>query len=396
MYRLFLAIAFLFSGISINAQQITITSKNGSPRNTPIELMIKKPGGINNYGLYNAATKKMYPLQWYDEQHAIFILADGAEAGKSISLSLKKISGAAIPFSTVKTAAGIEIRVKDKPVFFYHTAVADPPADSPAYYKRSGFIHPLYSPAGTIMTDGFPSNHAHQHGIFHAWTNNTFKKQHVDFWNQHQLTGTVRHREVVSMAEGPVFTELRTRQEYVSLKFGVVLSEDWTIRVYPFEDQFMFDLDIEQTNITEDTLYLNKYIYGGMAFRGSREWDPFNKKYYRNPWNVLTSEGFKDSLGNNTAARWVTAYGNINGSMSAATIFNHVSNARYPQKIRVHPNMPYWVYAPVVDGDMFIAPGGKYTARYRYLISNSVPDNLSLGRVHENYIHPPETMIRKK
>jgi hypothetical protein len=218
----------------------------------------------------------------------------------------------------------------------------------------------------------------------------------VDFWNQHQKTGTIQHKEVLSMENGPVFTELKTIQEYVSLQFGVVLSETWTIRVYPFTDQFMFDLQVDQENITSDTLFLNKYIYGGMAFRGSREWDSFNKASYRNPWNVLTSEGFKDSLGNNTAARWVTAFGNINGIMSAATVFNHSSNVRYPQKIRVHPNMPYWVYAPVIDGDMFIAPGGKYHATYRYLICNSAPDNKSLERIDENWINPPEFMVANK
>jgi hypothetical protein len=151
----------------------------------------------------------------------------------------------------------------------------------------------------------------------------------------------------------------------------------------------MFDLHIEQTNITADTLYLNKYIYGGMAFRGSREWDQFNKKFYRNPWNILSSEGRKDSFANHTSARWVTAFGNINGQMSAATVFNHSSNTRYPQKIRVHPNMPYWVYAPVVDGELTIAPGGKYEADYRYYISNTVPDNNLLERINENWIHPP-------
>ncbi len=310
-------------------------------------------------------------------------------------LKSKKLSSVPIPFKTVTSNAGLEIRVKDKPVFFYHTAIAEPPADSPAYYKRSGFIHPLYSPGGTIMTDDFPSNHAHQHGVFHAWTNNTYKKEHVDFWNQHQGTGTVRHKEVVSQATGPVFSELRTKQEYISLKYGVVLEEEWTIRIYPFADYFMFDLHIEQTNITRDTLFMNKYIYGGMAFRGSREWDPFNKKYYRNSWNVLTSEGLKDSSANHTSARWVTAFGNINGTMSSATVFNHSSDIRYPQKIRVHPNMPYWVYAPVVDGELFIAPAGKYEAAYRYFISNSLPDNISLERIHENYIHPPETIVTK-
>jgi hypothetical protein len=43
--------------------------------------------------------------------------------------------------------------------------------------------------------------------------------------------------------------------------------------------------------------------------------------------------------------------------LQAITVFNHPSNYRYPQAIRVHPNFPYWAYAPVVDGPFTIDPG---------------------------------------
>ncbi len=383
-----------FAACSSHAQQFLINARSTNYVNSPVTVTIAKPADRNNYGLYNARTKKNYPLQWTGQHEAMFIL-DSLAAGQTMSVSLKKYSNGSIPFDFHETDAGLEMRIKEKPVYFYHTAIAEPPADSPAYYKRSGFIHPLYSPDGKIMTDDFPSNHAHQHAIFHAWTNNTFRKQHVDFWNQHQLTGTIQFKDVVSKSGGPVFAELRTRQEYVSLKFGVVLQEEWTVRAYPFTDYFLIDLSLEQTNITTDTLFLNKYIYGGMAFRGSKEWDPFNKKYFRNNWNILTSEGIKDSVANNTAAKWVTAYGNVDGQMSAVTVFNHNTNIRYPQKIRVHPNMPYWVYAPVIDGEMFIPPGGKYIASFRYFIRSAMPDNRLLRRIDENWNYPPEVKMVK-
>ncbi|NJO25448.1 MAG: hypothetical protein HC867_06315, partial [Bacteroidia bacterium] len=72
------------------------------------------------------------------------------------------------------------------------------------------------------------------------------------------------------------------------------------ITVYPFSSYFLFDLESEQVNTTSDTLFLNKYHYGGLAFRGTRNWDPFNKKYFQNNWNVITSEGIKDSAANHT------------------------------------------------------------------------------------------------
>jgi hypothetical protein len=393
--RYFLIVFLCFALSSAAAQKIELNAGSVARINSPIKILLKKPPGHKTYGLYNTLTKNTYPLQWTDSLHALFIFSDSLDAGKKQELQLKKINTLPAAVNIHKSNEGLLVTVKDKPVFLYHTTIAEPPADSPSYYRRSGFIHPLYSPAGKIMTDDFPATHAHQHGIFHAWTNTTFRKQHVDFWNQFQLSGNVRHKEVLSISEGAVYSEIRTTQEYLSLAFGVVLTEEWAIKIYPFADHFLFDLSLVQTNITRDTLFLNEYIYGGMAFRGSREWDPFNKKFFKNNWNILTSEGFRDSSANHTKARWVTAYGMIDGTNCAATVFNYAENFRYPQKIRVHPNLPYWVYAPMVDGSFIIAPGEKYIADYRYFISTGMPDNELLERIHENWINPPEIKFIK-
>jgi hypothetical protein len=257
----------------------------------------------------------------------------------------------------------------------YHTSTVMPPPDSPSLYQRSGFIHPLYSPSGNIMTDDFPSNHAHQHALFHAWTNNRYKGQHLDFWNQHLREGTVRSAGVTSIRHEKKFSELRTRQEYVSLTQGVVLEEIWTIKILPQTNPFAFELTVEQRNVSRDTLFLEKHIYGGMAFRGSKHWDPHNKTAFQNKWSVLTDKGLRDSAANHTAAKWVTVSGRINGKTSYVTVKDHPENFRHPQKIRVHPDMPYWAYSPVVDGPFFIAPGGTYKAVYSYTVGDGEPIN---------------------
>jgi hypothetical protein len=257
----------------------------------------------------------------------------------------------------------------------YQIAELMPPADSPNLYKRSGFIHPLYTPDGLTVTDAFPSNHAHQHAVFHAWTHTRFKGYHVDFWNQHKLEGTVGEAKLISTKTGAVYSEMVTKQNYISLKDGVILSEVWVFRIYNTKNNNLFDLTIRQENITKDTLFLDQYIYGGMAFRGSAQWDPHNKKEFRQKWQVLTSEGIRDTSANNTAAKWVSVSGLINQKPASVTVIGHPSNYRYPQKIRVHPDMPYWVFSPVIDKGFFIPPSGTYSAGYRYLITNQDPSS---------------------
>lgn len=360
-----------------NAQQkVVITPANTTRFDIPLQIYLPKPSD-HSYGLYNSTTGKTYPLQWFADS-AAFILADPLPAGSSLELTLKRFKhrGKTVQFDRSKTA--VRVMKKNKPVFVYNIAEVMPPPDSPSYYKRSGFIHPLYTPSGKIITDAFPSNHAHQHALFHAWTHTSYKGKHVDFWNQHKKEGTVGNAKLISTKEGPVYAEMVTKQEYISSEMGMILSEYWTIRIYNTSTQHLFDITLRQENMGTDTLYLLKYIYGGMALRGSAKWDKFNKQAFQNNWSLLTSEGLKDSAANNSSAKWVTVTGRIDGTPSSATVIGHPSNFRYPQTIRVHPEMPYWVFSPVINEGFKMGPHQSYAARYRYVITDQPPttDNI--------------------
>jgi hypothetical protein len=375
---------FLLIPTLCDAQEVRIPPVDFVRANVPMHINISRPGS-GHFALTDASNSSAYPLQWENDSTAWFILDRELAPGQELLLTLSKVSKPAAQVEMDKQKNGIAVNMNGRDILFYQTATAEPPVDSPSYYKRSGFIHPLYSPSGSVLTDDFPSNHAHQHALFHAWTNTRFRGHHVDFWNQHHQEGTVNFRRVVKMEEGPVYSELVTEQEYVSLKDGVVLLEEWRLRFYAVNDHFLFDLRVNQKNITNDTLYLDKYIYGGMAFRGSNQWDPHNKELFRERWNVETSEGLKDSSANHRSARWVTITGNVDGRFSSLTIFNHKNNLRYPQKLRVHPDMPYLVYSPVVDAPFTIPPGGGYSAHYRYFVGSTRPSADVLRGIHESW-----------
>ncbi len=385
-FLLFSEMRFLFFFMALpfalQAQKVLISKDAFAQTGLPISINIKHPGN-GRYALLDPISKKSYPLQWANQQQAWFILNDAPQSLEPREMTLIKIEPTQPAINFLQTEKGIMARSGDKNIFFYQAATAYPPPDSPVNYQRSGFIHPLYSPAGKIMTDDFPASHAHQHAIFHNWANARFRNSHVDFWNQHRNEGTVKHIGTDQTFAGPVYGELTTNQEYISLAHGAVLQEKWTIRCYALTNNFMFDIHVEQVNITKDTLFLDQYIYGGMAFRGTKNWDPLNVKFFQNPWNVLTSEGLKDSLANHTTARWVSVFGNIDGTPASVTVFSHPSNFRYPQKIRVHPTMPYWVFTPVVDQGFFIPPGGSYKASYKYYVCDKKPDEQTLQQIHE-------------
>lgn len=383
-------------------QHVTVTVSAGDYARYNIPVRVSLPVSFSptqKLTLVNKATRKKIPAQLLDSVTLIFILNDSLPPHSSRSYDVIPAKAVARPSVTVEDKTnGLLVKSSGKPVFFYHTREALPPADSPSYYKRSGFIHPLYSPAGQVLTDDFPAGHVHQHGIFAAWTNTTFRNELVDFWNQQLLKGTVEHVKTTAIREGRVCAQIRTVLRHNSRQFGKVLEEQWTLTVFPFTDYFLFDLQSQQLNTSSDTLFINKYHYGGFAFRGAHEWNPDDKKFFKNKWSLLTSEGVKDTFANHTHARWVDVCGDVDGRIAGAAVFSHPSNFRYPQAIRVHPSMPYWTYAPMVDGPFYIAPGQEYNSQFRYYIHNDAPDGNLLNQLEQDYAHPPEVKaeLRRK
>ena len=364
----------------------------------PIRVELKNaiPTG-NQYLLINESTNTKIPAQALDSFTLVFIAKEKIASGTTTKYLLKSSNQNkpdSIPVKIDTKEDGLLVSVKGKPVLFYHTKEAMPPADSPLYYRRSGFIHPLYSPDGKILTDDFPLGHIHQHAIFMTWVNATFKNENVDFWNQQSQKGTVEHVSIENIKEGPVASQFEVRLRHKSLKYGEVLNEIWKVTVYPFSEYFLFDLESSQTNTTSDTLFLNQYHYGGLAFRGSRSWNPDDKMHFEKPWHILTSENVLDTLANHTHARWVDAWGTIEGSLEGTTVMCDPGNFRYPQSIRVHPNLPYWAFAPVVDGRFNIAPKAVYRSRYRYYVHSGMASKEELERIFRDYTERPTVRIR--
>ena len=64
-----------------------------------------------------------------------------------------------------KNKEGILLLEDDLPRFFYQTATKS----LDGQYPRANYIHPLYGFHGEILTEDFPKDHLHHHGIFWSW-----------------------------------------------------------------------------------------------------------------------------------------------------------------------------------------------------------------------------------
>jgi hypothetical protein len=81
--------------------------------------------------------------------------------------------------------------------------------------------------------------------------------------------------------------------------------------------------------------------------------------------------------------------GGKNDQWSGVTVFTHPKNFRFPEPVRLHPSMPYFVWTPAVLGPWSIEPGEKHVSRYTYLIHDGKPNPELANRIWNDIQHPP-------
>lgn len=80
----------------------------------------------------------------------------------------------------------LDYKIGDKLLFSYNYTTVYPAPGVDSVYKRSGFIHPLKTLGGEVMTNCSPADHYHHFGLWYAWTKTTFEGNEIDFWNLHK------------------------------------------------------------------------------------------------------------------------------------------------------------------------------------------------------------------
>ena len=326
---------------------------------------------------------------------AVWMLADELPAGQARTYGLTTSAPSYTLSSPVVSLKDdgkhLHMSFNDHPILTYNHALVDSPLDDQPYYARSGYIHPLYSPTGQIVTDDFNPDHAHQHGIMFAWRKMTFEGRSFDCWNQKAGLGRVEHLNINSIASGPVFAYFSTELQHVDLTAPngpqPVLNEKWNAHIYAVQDFFLFDLESIQRCATDKPVTIDKIHYGGMMFRGSADW------HCKTSYDYLTSDGKNKTDGNHSRPNWVDIGGAVTGHLTGVTIFDHTDNFRFPQPVRLHPKMPYFCFAPAVLDSFTIEPGKPYVSKYRYYVhQGSLNPNIA-NSLWQNYVHPASITV---
>ena len=353
------------------------------------------PDGFPDAGVLTSGDEQI-PFQKGVDGYVTFI-ASGLEPGVQKTWSVSDGLGSRENIRTRLKDGSIRISAGGKEIFHYQGEETEFPRPGiDPLYKRGGYLHPVFSTSGKVVTDDYPSNHIHHHGIWFPWTKTSFEGREPDFWNMGQGKGKVEFVAFGNRWSGPVHAGFEAKHRFVDLTSGeprAALNETWNVTAYhiPGADYFVFDLVSTQICATASPLKLPEYYYGGLGFRGNWAWNGKENCFF------LTSNGETNKVtANGTRANWCHISGEVDGALTGIAILGHPENFRAPQPMRLHPTEPFFCFAPSQLGDWAIEPGKPYVSRYRFIVLDGPPDKKELDALWSAYARPPKIKIVQK
>ncbi len=281
--------------------------------------------------------------------------------------------------SLKKDSKDLSLFENEKPILSYRFATTFPPEGIDSLYQRSGFIHPLTSPGGEVLTRIQPPDHYHHYGIWGPWTKTHIDDREVDFWNLIKGQGTVKFAGFISETEGLIFSGFKALQQHID--FGekqIAMNEILDVRAWNVgEKVWVVDYTTSLNSPLENGIMLDAYRYGGgIGFRATEKWE-------KNNCTVLTSDNKTRIDADGSYARWCMVEGesSVDEGRSGILFLSHPSNRMHPEPMRVWPldangrrGDMYFEFVPIRHDDWKLEPKQNYTLKYRMIIFDGEMD----------------------
>ena len=290
---------------------------------------------------------------------------------------------------------GVDLSLDGQPVAGYQTQPAPPlVGDGGPRVGRGGYLHPLRTPTGRVVTDDDVSSHPEQRGLWSAWGLTRVDGRTPDFWHTGRGTGAVEFEGVLEAWSGQVVAGFRARHRAVDRTVRPPLTaetETWDVRL-PARGRVgpryrALDLAIRHEVVLARPIVVAAAAYGGLGLRGPQAWSGGTGMA------VITSEGRTRRAASRTRARWMAVAGLVGGTNAGVAIFDHPDNLRHPQPLFVDGGQPFVSYAPMQSGPIALAMDRDLVLRYRIVTFDGFPDRVWLERLWQAYAHPPRAAL---
>ena len=299
-------------------------------------------------------------------------------------------------------------------VLQYNTVAPRLPGGVDESYRRNGFIHPAWSPAGNVLTNINATDHWHHYGIWNPWTSVEYSGKHYDLWNINSKLGTVRYDSLYRSISGDLCADILVRHRHVifeeqreqisNFTWGImrftpkhekiIMDELQELRVWNGEDgSFLWDMNFTLYPSTNLPVILKEYRYAGLGWRATPDWTKENIQ-------MMTSEGKTRQEIDGTHARWVYMSGMSPKGRSGLLLMASPSNHNYPEPLRIWDESQnggrgdgFINFAPTKDEDWILEPKKSYDFHYRFYVWDGDITPAKAEIIWKDYANPVKVSV---
>ncbi|MCD8178668.1 MAG: PmoA family protein [Tannerellaceae bacterium] len=302
----------------------------------------------------------------------------------------------------------------NKNILQYNTVMARLPHGADPVFSRNGYIHPVWTPDGNVLTSVNPSDHMHHYGIWNPWTSVEYDGLKYDLWNLGDKTGTVRFDTLYQTNTGRLFANIRTGHKHIIFqpqqeqvintreslirivpkKEVNIMDEELNICVWNYENgNYLWDFVSDLTPATNLPVKMTAYRYAGFALRATGEWT-------RENCTIITSEGKNRPEIDGTHARWIMATGKSGEGWSGILIMASPENQNFPEPLRIWDEEANGGrgdvminFAPAKYKDWELQPGKTYRLHYRILTFDGSLSTTEAETTWQDFAHPVKVTL---
>jgi hypothetical protein len=257
-------------------------------------------------------------------------------------------------------------------------------------YKRSNYIHPLYTLDGEVLSEDFPEDHLHHRGIFWSWHQLYVGEKRIgDPWEIKGFCWEVKSVKEVKKQIGAISIQSEVHwksplwQDEAGLEKPVV-KEMTTIIVHPKQDNYrLIDIEISLLALEKD-----------MRIGGSE--DPKGYGGFSPRIRLVADTEFTNAKGSVTPnnlpvpeSAWMDISGSVgkDNAKAGMSILSHPDNPGYPNPwiLRAKTSMQNAVYPYPGAEAVALSNTVPTVLRYRLVVHEGGSSDINITQLHSEY-----------
>ena len=281
------------------------------------------------------------------------------------------------------TEASVALYEGDAPVLVYNhgTIIGDGVPKNDVRHRRACYIHPVWGLDGEVLTDDFPKDHYHHHGVFWTWPHVRIDGKEYDLWADRGICQ--KFVRWLGRETGPQVASLGVENGWF-VEDELVMTEKVWLRAHMASDTSR-SLDLEFTWTPADkavTLWgAPGKSYGGLTVRFA----PPSRKDTNTVITVPDGPTTGDLKETRLAwADFTTDFGKKSGA-SGAAIFVPPDHPDFPPTWLTRHYGPLCVGWPGVESKTF-QPGETIQLSYRIWIHISALTAEQIEEAYNEYV----------